>query len=72
MATLSSAECRNQCRVVDELKSAAAASARLRQSPTVAGGSCQEQVWGCSVMSCGGPGVPAPLQLACPARPAAE
>lgn len=32
MATLSSAECRNQCRVVDKLKSAATASARLQQS----------------------------------------
>lgn len=72
MATLSSAECRNQCRLVDKLKSAAAASARLWQSLTAAGGSCQGRVWGFSVVACGGPAVPAPLQLACPARPAAE
>lgn len=72
MATLSSAECRNQRRVVDKLKSAAATSARLRQSLTVSGDSCQGRVWGCSVVACGCPSVPAPLQLACPARPAAE
>lgn len=72
MATLSSAECRNQCRVVDKLKSVAAASARLQQSLTVAGGSCQGRAWGYGVVACGGPGVPAPLQLACPARLAAE
>lgn len=55
MATLSSAECRNQCRVVDKLKSAAAASAWLWRSPTVAGGSCQGQVRGYSVVACGVP-----------------
>lgn len=70
MATLSSAECRNQRRVVDELKSAATVSARLQQSPTVAGGSCQGRLWGCSVVAFGGPGVPA--LLACPAQPAVE
>lgn len=36
MATLSSAEFRNQHRVVNELKYVAAAVARLRQSPTAA------------------------------------
>lgn len=66
MATLSSAECRNQCRVVDKLKSAAVASAQLWQSLTVAGGSCQGRVWGCSVVACGGPDIPATLAAGLP------
>lgn len=46
MATLSSVEYRNQHRVVDKLKSAATASAWLRQSPTVAGGSSKGEFGG--------------------------
>lgn len=60
MATLSSAEFRNQHRVVNELKDVAAVFARLRQSPTAAGGSREGRVCGCDAVACGGPGVPAP------------